>query len=129
MTKEELYNECNNIDITNCEKVLDKVNEITVMENFTDEQKLFAIHLILSKNTNEYISHLKTENYNLKVKEKEAVSKLRNMETKYREHLEHSQKEIETLNRIIQDSLHIQRFKEIKPVKKHFIVKVNKSKN
>lgn len=128
MTKEEFYKSCDKIDITNCEQVLDKINEITVTEQFSDEQKLFAIHLIISKNVNEYISILKNENYSLKLKERESSLKLRNMETKYREHLEHSQKEIETLNHIIQDSLHIQR-KKIKnePVKKRFVVKINKN--
>lgn len=128
MTKEELYESCTEIDVTNCERVVDKINEITVNKNFTDEQKLFAINIIISKNTNEYISTLKNENYHLKLEKKEAVSKLRNMETKYREHLEHSNKEIETLNHIIVDALHIQRKKvENKPVKKRFVVKINKN--
>ena len=128
MTKEEFYKSCNEVDATNCEKIIDKINEITVNENFTDEQKLFAIHIIISKNANEYISTLKNENYHLKLEKKEAVSKLRNMETKYREHLEHSNKEIETLNHIIVDALHIQRKKvENKPVKKRFVVKINKN--
>ena len=128
MTKEELYKSCTEIDVTNCEQVVDKINEITVLENFTDEQKLFAIHLILSKNTNEYISSLKNENYFLKLKERETSIKLNNMEGKYREHLEHSGKEIEILNHIIVDALHIQRKKvEKQPVRKRFVVKINKN--
>lgn len=126
MTKEKLYKECNEIDVTNCEKIIDKINEITLITELCDEQKLFAINIILQKNLNLYISNLKNENCLLRLKEKEQILKLRNMETKYREHLEHSTKEIETLNHIIQDSFHIQRNK---PVKKHFVVKVNKSKN
>jgi hypothetical protein len=127
MTKEELYKSCNEIDVTDCEQIVDKINEITVAENFTDEQKLFAINIILNKNLNKYISNLKNENCQLKLRENEQASKLRNMETKYREHLEHSHKEIETLNRIIQDMNHIHR-NYTKPVKR-FVVKTNNRKN
>ena len=128
MKKEDFYETCKQVDSNDCEKIIDKINEITCENSLHDEQKLFAIHIILSKNTNDYISHLKNELYEAKLELNDARKKVRNLEIKYREHLEHSEKEIETLNHIIIDALHIQRKKiEKQPVKKRFVVKIKKN--
>ena len=128
MTKEEIYKSCSEIDAKNCELIVDKINEITVLDEITDEQKLYAINIILNRNLNTYISSLKNENSQLRLNASTQWQKLRNMETKYREHLEHSQKEIETLNHIIQDATNAKRTPQKEPVKR-FVVKLNKSKN
>lgn len=125
MNKEEFYESCKTVDHFNCQQVVDKINEITCEECLCDEQKLFAIQLVLSNNVNEYISHLKNEIFECKLKLTKAEIKKKNIETKYKEHLEHTQKEIEKLNHIINDKLFPN--KSVQDVKKkHVIVKIKK---
>lgn len=126
MDKEEFYETCKSIDSSNCQKVIDKINEITCEDSLCDEQKLFAIHTILSKNVNEYISYLKNELFEAKLKLTQAEMKRKNIETKYKEHLEHTQKEMEKLNHIIQDKFFSENNSSQK-IKKRIIVKVKRN--
>lgn len=121
MKKEEIYESCKNIDSTNCDEIINKINEITCEESICDEQKLFAIHIIISKNLNEYVSYLKNELNQCKTKLNEASSKIKNLETKYKEHLEHTQKHMEKMNNIIYDRVVVNKPKRkiIVKVKKH----------
>lgn len=105
------------VDPSDCEAVVDKINEITMDERMCDEQKLYGIHILLDRNVNYYVNLLKTQLHTLKKQATEAVACASSMKEKYRTHLEHTQKRMEEMEILLKNRI------DTAP-KKRYIVKV-----